>query len=133
LHGHLGRTGDEQLPARLVAHAWHGIRLGQGCKREQRGDLGRGLLTFFRPARGLADIDELDLGLCPGLLGQFGKQGGFLGTGHHAIAASQGGLEIGGFTPAQFRVDGKWGLRLQRLPESLGIQRHGPIAVAQLD
>src|SRR5438445_8673031 len=129
-HRGLGRADDEQLTARLVAHARHRFGFGQLGEREQRSDLGRRRCALLRPARVFADIDELQLRRSIRRLGDFREQRRLLRAGDHAGFVLERLLEAADVLAAQLRVHLDRLREFERGAERLGIERHGLVAVA---
>src|SRR5262249_8106256 len=102
-------------------------------EREQRGDLRRRLGAFGGPARRLADIDERQLCLAAGLVVQLGEERRLLRTSDHAFASGKRRAKSLDLLAAELGVNRDRRSRLQRSRERLGIERHGAVAVAELE
>src|SRR6266516_1818448 len=129
----VGRPDDQQLAARLVRDAGDWFSLGQIGKRKHRRDLGGRLRAFLRPARVLADVDELDVRGGARLIRQLREQRRFLRARDHAGFVLQRSVEARDLFAAQLSVDFNRLLALERRCERLSVQRHGLVAVAELE
>ena len=128
-----GRSDDQEFAARLVKDSGHRLGLGQIGERKQRRDLGSRFRAFLRPPRMLTDVDEFDVRAGARPIRQLREQWRFLRAGDHAGFVLQCTVEARDLLAAQLRVDFDWLRELERSRQRLGVQRHGPVAVAELE
>ena len=104
-----------------------------GCG-DEGGDLRRRRLGVVRPAGGLADVEEVDLGGGIVLRRDLAEQRRFLGAGdRHRLAAEDGALEVAELGAAELAIQLQLALGTRCLAgagKGACVQRHGGVAVA---